>query len=69
MLTIDDVRLPKTVVPTHYDLTLEPQSEYFKPGAEKDPKLFTFKGFCETSIDVLEDVKTITCHAADLCIE
>jgi len=64
-----DAILPKSVSPSHYDLTLEPQLEFFTPGADKDPKVFVYKGSCEIEVYVHEKVKTITCHAAELNIQ
>jgi len=61
--------LPKSVSPSHYDLTLEPQLEFFTPGADKDPKLFIYNGSCEIELYVHEKVKTITCHSAELNIQ
>ena len=50
-------RLPRTVVPSRYDLTIEP-----------DLAAFTFEGRCFTTIEVTELVDRIVCNAIELDI-
>lgn len=49
--------LPANVVPTHYDLTLEP-----------DLTKFTFDGTVIVDLDVAEDSKSISLHTLELDI-
>jgi len=50
-------RLPASVVPTHYNISLVP-----------DLKNFTFSGICEVSANVAKSTNTIVCNAAELDI-
>ena len=50
-------RLPASVVPTHYNISLVP-----------DLKNFTFTGICEVSANVAKATNTIVCNAAELDI-
>lgn len=49
--------LPVNVVPTHYDLTLEP-----------DLTKFTFEGTVIVDLDVAEDSKSISLHTLEIDI-
>ena len=57
MLTEADFRLPRTVVPQHYTITVEP-----------DLESFTFKGSEVVDLDVEETVDAIVLNALDLVI-
>src|SRR6185295_1756471 len=48
-------RLPRTVVPSRYDLVLEP-----------DLVAFTFAGTCATVVEVVEPTLTVVCNAIEL---
>jgi len=48
-------RLPRTVVPSRYDLMLEP-----------DLVAFTFAGTCDTVVEVVEATLTVVCNAIEL---
>ena len=50
-----DHRLPRTVLPHRYDLTLEP-----------DLASSTFQGRCVTEIEIIEPTNRIVCNAAEL---
>ncbi|XP_077571930.1 endoplasmic reticulum aminopeptidase 1-like isoform X2 [Stigmatopora nigra] len=50
-----EMRLPQTVVPTHYDLTIHPNLT-----------TLTFTGTVRILVDVLEDVDAIVVHAKEL---
>src|SRR5438105_6730444 len=54
----EDVRLPKTIRPTHYQLTLTP-----------DLQAFTFEGEVAISIEIASPVASITLHAIELAIQ
>ncbi|KAJ5263480.1 hypothetical protein N7478_011085 [Penicillium angulare] len=57
MSDLDSGRLPTTVRPIHYDLTLEPDLENF-----------VFHGCVKIKIDVLRGTNSITLHVVDLAI-
>ena len=57
-IAADQYRLPRTVVPIHYDLLLEP-----------DLERFTFTGTSATSIDITEATNTIVLNAIELSID
>jgi len=48
-------RLPRTVVPSRYDLEIEP-----------DLAAFTFRGTCAATIEVIEPTVTVVCNAIEL---
>jgi len=50
-------RLPTSVVPSHYTVTLRP-----------DLKAHTFTGECKVKVDVKEEVKSIVCNASNLSV-
>jgi len=50
-------RLPGTVVPSHYTITLRP-----------DLVGHTFSGQCDVEVDVVETVKEITCNSSNLSV-
>lgn len=50
--------LPTNVVPTHYDVTLEP-----------DLEKFTFKGTVLVEFDVKEETKSISLHSLEIDIQ
>ena len=54
---MDPYRLPRTVVPSRYDLRLEP-----------DLAAATFAGRVEIAVDVAEPVEEIVLNAAELCV-
>ena len=54
---VDPYRLPRTAIPSRYDLTIEP-----------DLASFTFEGSCITTIEVTEQVDRIVCNAIELDI-
>lgn len=58
MLTESDFRLPRTVIPRHYTITVEP-----------DLETFGFRGTEVVDIDVLEPVDEIVINALDIDIE
>jgi puromycin-sensitive aminopeptidase len=53
-----DVRLPRTVAPSRYDLVLEP-----------DLDAATFAGSVATSVEIVEPTTEITCNAVELDID
>jgi puromycin-sensitive aminopeptidase len=53
----DPYRLPRTAVPTRYELVIEP-----------DLAAFTFGGSCTTTIDVIESTDTLVLNAIELDI-
>lgn len=53
-----NVRLPSTIIPINYDLTIRPDLENF-----------TFEGFETINISILKSTKSITLHSKDLEIE
>src|SRR4026209_2452912 len=53
-----DVRLPKNVVPTHYDIELKP-----------DLDNFTFSGIETITLSVLKKTKKITLHSKEIEID
>ena len=54
-IDLDQYRLPRTVVPIHYDLVLEP-----------DLERFTFTGTSATMIDVVEATNRIVLNSIEL---
>ena len=48
-------RLPRTVVPSRYDLEIEP-----------DLAAFTFAGTCATTVEVAEPTLSVVCNAIEL---
>jgi len=51
-------RLPRTIVPQRYDITLEP-----------DLGAATFAGECVTEVEVVEPTNTLVCNAAELVVQ
>ncbi len=55
--TESDFRLPRTVLPLHYELTIAP-----------DLQAFTFDGVETVTVEIHESVREIVCNAAELSI-
>ncbi|XP_021377931.1 uncharacterized protein LOC110466016 isoform X1 [Mizuhopecten yessoensis] len=61
--SVQDVRLPRSVLPSLYELEIFP--DFYKP----DPKDFTFNGTVKIHISCMEATKNITLHINKLTVD